>query len=573
MSGPYAYTPYLLPTLITAIITAGVSLYALHWRSRPGAVALALTGLFVFLWAVGSLLEMVAVDAPTRIFWSTFQAIWKQAVVVAELCFVLEYADPGRWLNRRTITLLSLFVLLASLLGLTNDAHHLVWAGWSADAFPQPVGGPLFDVFAGFMLLVVGVQVIVLLALAARSPQHRWPVALILLGQVAARVAFIVDRSNATAAPLDLALVFNALLFVFYALALSCFHLFDLIPVACATGIEQMETGLMVLDAQRRIVDVNPAAAKILCISASQVRGQSIGALPVHADLQARLDDASASPSDQLPPSDIIIGAGGQARYYSLHLTRLVDRRGVLLGHNVLLYDVTEQKRAQAQIVEQQRALATMAERERLARELHDSVGQMLGYVSLQAQAILKHVHDGHIATAEDQLTRLAEAARDAHADVRESILSLKAGSGREGCFLADLRQYLGSFTDHYRIATQLTIPTGLGENAFGPDAGTQLLRVIQEALTNARKHARARCVQVTFERQDSQAQITIADDGCGFDPDQLVTSGGDHLGLAFMRERMAQINGKVKIDSQPGAGTRVMLLVPIHRELEKGAS
>ena len=144
------------------------------------------------------------------------------------------------------------------------------------------------------------------------------------------------------------------------------------------------------------------------------------------------------------------------------------------------------------------------------------------------------------------------------------AILDLKAGSEQATSFLAVLQQHLDSFQDHYGIRTELTIPAGMTEHVFEPSAGVQLLRVIQEAMTNARKHGRARCVRVVFEREDSQARIMVADDGRGFDPDQLSTGEGDHLGLAFMRERMAQIGGCLTIQSQPGAGTQVVFQVPI---------
>ena len=95
---------------------------------------------------------------------------------------------------------------------------------------------------------------------------------------------------------------------------------------------------------------------------------------------------------------------------------------------------------------------------------------------------------------------------------------------------------------------------------------GDQLRRVIQEALTNARQHGHARSVQVAFEQAGDQAQILIADDGRGFDPEQLA-AGGSHLGLAYMRERLAHIGGGLEIHSRPGTGTQVVLQVPIGGE------
>jgi signal transduction histidine kinase len=138
---------------------------------------------------------------------------------------------------------------------------------------------------------------------------------------------------------------------------------------------------------------------------------------------------------------------------------------------------------------------------------------------------------------------------------------------GQEWSLVAVLRRFLDAYRDRYGIATELVVPADLDEQAFALGVGVQLLRVIQEALTNARRHGRAHRVKVAFERDDGRARVLVADDGRGFDP-ALISAGGDHLGLTFMRERMAQIGGGVTIRSQPGVGTQVEFRVPIRDRL-----
>jgi signal transduction histidine kinase len=314
---------------------------------------------------------------------------------------------------------------------------------------------------------------------------------------------------------------------------------------------------MLILDAQLRIVDLNRSAEKILGIPAVRVRGRKALELVLACpQLSLRIDDPKTA------ESEISLSTGSETRQYALAISPLKDQGGLALGHLLLLHDVTEQRRAQAQILEQQRIVATLEERQRLARELHDSLGQTLGYVSMQAQAILKWLQDGNPAAAEPQLARLAEVAEEAHDDIRESIFCLKAGSAQEWSFMATLQQCLSAYRDRYGISTELIVATGLGEEAFAPGAGVQLLRVIQEALTNARRHGRARSVKVAFDRADGQVRVIVADDGCGFDTAHVVD--GDHVGLAFMRERMSQIGGAAIVQSRPGAGTQVELRVPI---------
>ena len=171
--------------------------------------------------------------------------------------------------------------------------------------------------------------------------------------------------------------------------------------------------------------------------------------------------------------------------------------------------------------------------------------------------------------TIEAQLARLAEVAQEAHRDIRESIFSLKNGPVEGWSFFESLQRHLATYQENYGIHTDLVIAEGLTENAFEMDAKVQLLRVIQEALTNSRKHGQANHVQVSFTTEEAWVRIVVADEGCGFDPDQITNRGKSHFGLSLMRERMRDIGGNLEIVAQPEAGTRVMLHVPI-RDTQK---
>jgi two-component system nitrate/nitrite sensor histidine kinase NarX len=102
---------------------------------------------------------------------------------------------------------------------------------------------------------------------------------------------------------------------------------------------------------------------------------------------------------------------------------------------------------------------------------------------------------------------------------------------------------------------------------AFSPEVDIQLLHIIQEALTNVRKHAQASRVWVRFERQDSILLITVEDDGRGFDPARLNREGQWYFGLQIMRERAESIGGSLELDSWPGRGTRVLMRMPFPTE------
>jgi PAS domain S-box-containing protein len=347
-----------------------------------------------------------------------------------------------------------------------------------------------------------------------------------------------------------------ALPFLAYAIALFGFRIFDPISLARQTAIDQLHAGMLVLDRQGQLVSLNPAGERILGVSEKQAKGQ-----PVRELLLAYPEGQPVDTGE----FDIEIDhqAGQEPRQYTLSISPLRDWRGLEAGRLLMLRDVTEQKQAQDQIVEQQRELATLGERERMARDLHDSLGQVLGYASFQVDAAAKLSRDGQGETAAAQLERLGSVMRDAHGDVRQFILDLRSAPSPQQPFFDLVRQYLEGFTSNYDIQTKLSIDAALGDEPFSPDAQLSVLHIVQEALWNARKHAQARHVQVTFAAQEDRVRMTVEDDGCGFDAEGGAIPGGPQFGLQSMRERAEQLGGSLQIQSAPGAGTRVVLEVP----------
>ena len=143
--------------------------------------------------------------------------------------------------------------------------------------------------------------------------------------------------------------------------------------------------------------------------------------------------------------------------------------------------------------------------------------------------------------------------------------MALNAASSEDWSFLPTLDRYLQDFQAQYGIRTELSVADGVSEESFEPNASVQLLRVIQEALTNARKHGAAGSVCISVGQHGDQTCIAVTDNGCGFDLQRSKPDSSRHFGLVFMRERMARIEGSVTIESGQGAGTSVKLKVPLH--------
>ncbi len=228
--------------------------------------------------------------------------------------------------------------------------------------------------------------------------------------------------------------------------------------------------------------------------------------------------------------------------------------------------EIAEREQAQATIMAQQRALAAAEEREDLSRELHDGLGQKLGFMNVQAQAIETLLERQQFQPAQVNLRQLRMAVQEAHTEVRNSILGLRADTRRPSQTLWEaLRDHLAQFQTTYAIATYLSLPTHDPLPEFSPAIEIQLLHILQEALTNIHKHARAHRVEVQVQLTPAAVQMLIRDDGVGF---ALVDSGvpigksdapqstsSQHFGLAMMQERVDAIGGKLEVRTAPGQG------------------
>lgn len=210
-----------------------------------------------------------------------------------------------------------------------------------------------------------------------------------------------------------------------------------------------------------------------------------------------------------------------------------------------------------AELMRAERQAATVDERERIAREMHDSLAQVLGITHLRLLSVC--ARPGLPADVSDDLSELVGICHDAYIDVREGILGLREASRPERSLAESLGVYVAKFSRQSSIDTTLRTD---GQLDLGPQAEIQIIRVIQEALTNIRKHSGAHAADVTIRAEEDHIVFDVSDDGCGFDPAAL-GSGGERFGLHSMRERTELLGGRFDVRAAPGRGTRVRAVVP----------
>lgn len=217
-----------------------------------------------------------------------------------------------------------------------------------------------------------------------------------------------------------------------------------------------------------------------------------------------------------------------------------------------------------ARLHRQVRELAVAEERERIAREIHDSVAQVLGYVNTKAQAAEALLEAGEVERATTQVGQLGQAARDAYADVREHILGLRATGDADRPFVETLRLYLESWQQQSGVQVELVVDPSNRLDIALPETGElQLLRIIQEALANVRKHAGATRATVALRIGEGWVEARVSDDGQGFDPIASARGATPRFGLTTMRERAEAVGGSLDLETTAGEGTTVTVRLP----------
>jgi signal transduction histidine kinase len=208
---------------------------------------------------------------------------------------------------------------------------------------------------------------------------------------------------------------------------------------------------------------------------------------------------------------------------------------------------------------------AVMEERQRLARELHDSTAQVLGYVRNKAMAVRLLIEQKKLPDAIAELRQLDEAAGNVFADLRQAILDLKTDIKEGQNITSVLTEYVLNFERYSDIPTEV-INEGVKDIQVPSGSDLQLLRIVQEALSNVRKHAGATRATVTLQVDNQKILIvTIRDDGVGFDPKDDFAERKPHFGLETMSERAAAIGASFEVVSKMGQGTKVIVRLPLN--------
>jgi PAS domain S-box-containing protein len=318
---------------------------------------------------------------------------------------------------------------------------------------------------------------------------------------------------------------------------------------------ENAVEGIFQTTVEGKFLTANPAMARMLgyesreeMLSSISNIGDQLYALPERREeiYQRALQDGFVSGFEVE-----LLRKDGSPVWVSVNARTVYDAQGDVAGYEGTVEDITERKRAEEALRE-----IREAERRRIARELHDVVLQDLTY-ALQSMQVLKRMPEGTDRTGETD--RQIEALKRAVGGLREAIYDLRLESVRERpliravASIVELNRQIGEGCEF-----ELIVDDRFPVEVSGA-AGIEVVRVVQEALANVRRHSGAKHAMVTLGATGGEVLVEIEDDGRGFEPE---TPFG--MGLTGMRERVLALGGDLEVEGREGAGTRVFLRVSL---------
>jgi len=354
----WQFTPYTVPVFVAAIIAGALSLVGWRRRPAPGAGWFTAMMFAAFVWALCYGLEMISVGLPTTILWSKAQYFGAVSIAVTWLALVLTYTGQREWLTRRNVGLFFIIPLITLALAWTNEFHELIWmnvgleTGSSFNTLSFTPGMWYWVNIAYAYAIFVFSTILLVVAFTRSTSLYRRQIIVLLifslttwLGNLAYTVGLTPQRMNLTPVTFSV----SGLLIAW---GLFRYRMLDIVPVARDIVMEHMSDGVIVLDHQNRVVDLNSAAQALFGRTPSEAIGQPI--IQVLADWPALAErcqnEGSVHTELTLPTED-------KQHIFDLRISPFRDRRGQLSGRLMVWRDITERKRAEEELRKLSRAV------------------------------------------------------------------------------------------------------------------------------------------------------------------------------------------------------------------------
>lgn len=584
------YTPYVVPLVFSGIVTTILSLYAIRLQSANGARAFGLLTSALTIWIFGYSFELSSQSLSGMMFWGKVEYIGIVSLPIFWLVFAAQYANRGHWITPRAWGIMFIVPITTLMLVWTTEYHGMIWRSTEIHIDDALVSlavtyGTWFWIhFAySYISLLLG-TILLLKSQRLTSSVIDQQVTLVVIGALIPWLGNIVYILRLIPGPnIDITPFTFMLSGLSFGWALFRRQLLDIVPVARRTVIEVMSDGVIVLDEQDRVVDINPAAQAII----QQTSGESVGhsATDVLASWPELLEAKQGISETQVEITSE--SDGNSLQFFDVRISPIINSKRLLTGKLIVLRDITQRKQAEKDISDaRDRALvASRTKGELLAKvshELRTPIGAILGYAelikegtfgevtSMQASASSKIIESSHY------LSSLVNELLD-QAQFESGKITLNMNPFSLSTLLQKVEPQVSLAAQNKGLAFSINIAADL-EGTFVGDV-YRLQQILINLLSNAIKFTEAGNVALHIYRPDSDHwAMEVSDTGSGiskeaqakvFDPfyqvDGSVTRAqlGTGLGLSIVHQLITSMNGQVLLQSNLGQGSTFTVILP----------
>jgi PAS domain S-box-containing protein len=577
---PY-YIGYIVILLAGSLM--GILLLMRIWGVRiiPGAYGLMLAVGCVVEWSLTYAMEIFSTNLAEKILWAKLEFFGISYVTLGMFIFTMHYSGHGSWLTRTRTALLAIIASLNFMFALTNEWHHQIWTSIElTNGLPfGPLNlqhGTMFNVLVIFQYVLITAVTVLFFQIAGRSQSlYRSQSRIMLIGMSFPWLANFMYVTRLNPYPfLDLTPIALTLTNLFISISFLRYRFMDLRPIAHNSVFNAIKDGVVVLDNKERIVDINPVGTFIFQ-NTSELLGREI------KTLLPQWNEWQASNQHREINHEIVVELAGEPLTFSLRTTSVVDQRGKRTGRVLLVSDITEQKKAQRQIMEASRLKSQLLAN--LGHDLRSPLGAIIGYAEMLKDGSFGPMTENQVKASSEIL----DGANQLLSFINNLVGQAQIETGkivlREYPF--DVNEVVGpllstlNFHAHKKGLKLIeyidpSLPPKLVGDQFW------LRQIVMNLVHNAVKFTEKGSVTVRFMKQDSSYwSIQVIDTGIGIPPeaqkrvfeafeqvDSMENSkqSGFGLGLSIVAKLTSIMNGKIELESEEGKGCTFRVILPL---------
>lgn len=578
---------FIVPMIAAIVISLLVLMYAIRHRDTVGSRAFVVLMSAVTLWQIAYLFWLLSVNPSVKVIFDKISYIGVVLVAPGWLWFALFYAGEKQWVTPRWICITLILPVCMLLLAWTNECHWLIWREYdfynAGNVVLQYVHyGPAFWVIIAYsyLLLLIGSYLIIKTALRT-TRYYRYQSLFLLIGALLPWVGNLIYVFKVIDIPgLDFTPFMLGASGVCVGIGLFFFHLLSIVPIARKTLIDKTEDGLLILDGNSRVVDLNPACRKILGIRESQVIGEQITKIWKNSPLLEKyIDKMKAHNVEQVERL-------GELVYYDVRIQPLYKDNGIFLGRLVTIRNITEIRRAQMDRDRIQKLETFEIMAGGIVHDFHNHLSIIDGNLKLIELALADSKD------IQKYLGKIQEASQKANAVTRQLLTFTKGIEPQKE--IINLDELLKETADLLLSASEVKYELNIAEDLWMIDGDKELLaQVFSNLIINADQampgggtlKIRAVNVKTAAELPEilnlrfRYVKICFRDQGVGIPEDQLIRifdpyfttkPKGSGLGLAVSFTIVKKHNGYISVQSVLGRGTTFTVFLPITTSEDK---